>query len=44
MRTVSRTRWVTAGLGLGAVGGFVGGLLRELSALAAAQGGGRRGK
>ena len=38
MRTVSRTQLVTAGLGLGAVGGFVGSLLRELSALSAVRG------
>ncbi|GDY64341.1 hypothetical protein SAV14893_037340 [Streptomyces avermitilis] len=37
MRTVSRTGLVTAGLGLGAVGGFVGSLLRERSALTAAR-------
>lgn len=37
MRTVSRTGLVSAGLGLGAVGGFVGSLLRERSALTAAR-------
>ncbi|GGN66226.1 hypothetical protein GCM10011579_037550 [Streptomyces albiflavescens] len=37
MQTVSRTGLVTAGLGLGAVGGFVGSLLRERSALTAAR-------
>ena len=35
MRTVSRSGLVTAGLGLGAVGGFIGSLLRERSALTA---------
>ncbi len=29
MQTVSRTGLVTAGLGLGAVGGFIGSLLRS---------------
>ena len=37
MRTMSRTGLVSAGLGLGAVGGFVGSLLRERSALTAAR-------
>ncbi|MFE2300195.1 hypothetical protein ACFXAW_18580 [Streptomyces sp. NPDC059445] len=37
MQTVSRTGLVTAGLGLGAVGGFVGSLLRERSHLTAAR-------
>ena len=37
MQTVSRTGLVTAALGLGAVGGFVGALLRERSALTAAR-------
>lgn len=37
MRTMSRTGLVRAGLGLGAVGGFVGSLLRERSALTAAR-------
>lgn len=32
MRTMSRTELVSAGLGLGAVGGFVGSLLRERNA------------
>ncbi len=38
MREVSRGQLMTAGLGLGVVGGFIGGLLRERSALAAARG------
>ncbi len=38
MRSVSRGQLVTAGLGIGAVGGFVGSLLREWSALSAARG------
>ncbi|GHD76779.1 hypothetical protein GCM10010317_093750 [Streptomyces mirabilis] len=37
MQIVSRTGLVTAGLGLGAVGGFIGSLLRERSALTAAR-------
>ncbi|GHK03578.1 hypothetical protein SY2F82_53750 [Streptomyces sp. Y2F8-2] len=37
MRTMSRTGLVTAGLSVGAVGGFVGSLLRERSALTAAR-------
>ena len=37
MRTVSRSRLMTVGLGLGAVGGFFGSLIRERSALAAAR-------
>ncbi|WP_405526057.1 hypothetical protein OG426_27200 [Streptomyces canus] len=37
MRTMSRSGLVSAGLGLGAVGGFVGSLLRERSALTAAR-------
>ena len=37
MRTMSRTGLVSAGLGLGAVGGFIGSLLRERSALTAAR-------
>ncbi|MGX1119369.1 GNAT superfamily N-acetyltransferase [Streptomyces ambofaciens] len=37
MRTMSRTELVSAGLGLGAVGGFIGSLLRERSALTAAR-------
>ncbi|GGJ15092.1 hypothetical protein GCM10010121_027250 [Streptomyces brasiliensis] len=37
MRTMSRTGLVSAGLGLGVVGGFVGGLLRERNALTAAR-------
>src|SRR5690606_27417405 len=36
MQMTSRTRMVSAWLGVGAVGGFVGSLLRERSALAAA--------
>ncbi|GAA3819085.1 hypothetical protein GCM10022206_66730 [Streptomyces chiangmaiensis] len=37
LRTMSRTGLVTAGLGLGAVGGFVGSMLRERSTLTAAR-------
>ncbi|GGW83186.1 hypothetical protein GCM10010350_79970 [Streptomyces galilaeus] len=37
MRTMSRTGLVGAALGLGAVGGFVGSLLKERSALTAAR-------
>lgn len=37
MQSVSRAGLMTAGLGLGAVGGFVGSLLRERSALTAAR-------
>lgn len=37
MRSVNRSHLVTVGLGLGAVGGFVGSLFRERSALAAAR-------
>ena len=37
MRAMNRTGLVSAGLGLGAVGGFVGSLLRERSALTAAR-------
>ncbi|CAD5971971.1 protein of unknown function [Streptomyces sp. KY75] len=37
LRTVSRSRLVTVGLGLGAVGGFVGSLFHERNALAAAR-------
>ena len=37
VRTMSRTGLVSTGLGLGAVGGFVGSMLRERSALTAAR-------
>lgn len=37
LKELDRTEWVSAGLGLGAVGGFIGSLLRERSALTAAR-------
>ncbi|GAA2926452.1 hypothetical protein GCM10020221_22980 [Streptomyces thioluteus] len=43
MRSVSRAGWVATGLGLGAIGGFVGGLLREPSVLSAARNAARAG-
>ncbi|GGU81015.1 hypothetical protein GCM10010211_53850 [Streptomyces albospinus] len=38
MRSVSRTGLLAAGFGLAAIGGFVGGLLREQAALSALRG------